>query len=65
MKAYPLKRNKNLAKDSTSAEDLLKLQKYKKYSKNTVLVYLQPTSPKRNFKHIDEAIKNLLKEKNR
>ena len=24
MKAYPLKRNKNLAKDSTSAEDLIK-----------------------------------------
>tara|TARA_B100001939_G_C16879196_1_gene590099 strand:+ start:69 stop:725 length:657 start_codon:yes stop_codon:yes gene_type:complete len=66
MKAYPLKRNKNLAKDSTSAEDLIKnfIKKIsKKYSKNTVLVYLQPTSPKRNFKHIDEAIKIFLKEK--
>ena len=66
MKVYPVRRNKNLAKDTTSADDLIKnfiKQISKNYSTKTILVYLQPTSPKRNHKHIDQALKVFLKER--
>lgn len=66
MKAYPIKRSKKLTKNSTTADELIYnflKQIDKQYKKNTILIYLQPTSPKRNTRHIDEAITIFLKEK--
>ena len=49
MNAIPIERSKNLAKHSTTADDLIYnflKQISKDYSKNTVIIYLQPTSQK-------------------
>lgn len=66
MNVNPIKRSKKLAKNSTTADDLIYnfvKEISKEFSKNTIIVYLQPTSPKRNHRHIDQAIKIFLKEK--
>ena len=57
-----LKRPNSLATDTATTVDVLKhvLEYYNKYD---YLVLLQPTSPLRNEKHIDEAIE-LLEQKN-
>ena len=66
MNVIPIERSKNFAKHSTTADDLIYnflKQISKDYSRNTIIIYLQPTSPKRNHRHIDQAIKIFLKEK--
>jgi len=61
-KVDTLKRPDNLATDTATTIDVLKhvLDNYKEYD---YLILLQPTSPLRNEKHIDEAIE-LLEQKN-
>ena len=58
------KRSKELSTDFIDAVPVIKdvLEKYKRF-KN--FIYLQPTSPLRNTKHITEAISIFLKEKNK
>jgi len=69
-KKFPIttiKRPKNLAKDSTPTHPVIKhclkfYKKLKKVPKNVII--LQPTSPLRNFKHINKAITKFEKYKN-
>ncbi len=61
-----IKRKKSLSTNSTSANsvilDFLK-NHLKNDNKNSIIVYLQPTSPFRNNNHIDAAISNFIKKK--
>ena len=61
-----IKRNKLLCKNSTSANEVI-LDFIKNYIKgdleNSIIVYLQPTSPFRNNEHVDLAIDIFIKKK--
>lgn len=61
-----IKRKKSLSTNSASANSLI-LDFIKNHLKNTlenyIVVYLQPTSPFRNNKHIDSAIEIFIKKK--
>jgi len=62
--AITINRSASLCKKDTRADEVIYdfIKKIKdKYSKNTILIYLQPTSPKRKAKHIRKAIKYFLK----
>ena len=63
-----IKRPNSLSKDNSPTEKVINhtltyLKKYEKY-KPDLIVILQPTSPFRKSKDIDEAIKFILKDKN-
>lgn len=61
-----IKRKKSLSTNSASANSVILdfLKNYlKNDNKNTIIVYLQPTSPFRNNNHIDAAITNFIKKK--
>lgn len=63
-----IKRKKSLCKKTTNANEIIKdfinfyTNTYKDY-KNVIVIYLQPTSPFRNFNHIDLSIKKFIKSK--
>jgi CMP-N-acetylneuraminic acid synthetase len=64
--AIPINRSASLCKKDTRADEVIYdfIKKIKnKYCKNTILIYLQPTSPKRKSLHIRKAIKIFLKNK--
>jgi len=56
-----IKRPDNLATDTASSVDVIKHVIYNIKEKYDYIVLLQPTSPLRNEKHIDEAIEELIK----
>ena len=60
-----IKRPKVLSQDSTSSADSLEhaMKKISEHFKPKYIVLLQPTSPLRTSKHIDEACLKILKEK--
>lgn len=66
--ALTIKRNKNLSSKNAPANKVILhaiLKIKKKILKDFIILYLQPTSPFRNHKHIDNAFKKLkLKKKN-
>jgi CMP-N,N'-diacetyllegionaminic acid synthase len=63
-----IKRKKSLCKKTTNANEIIEdfanlyTERYKDY-KNVIVVYLQPTSPFRNFNHIDLGVKKFIKSK--
>ena len=65
--AIPFKRPKNLAKINTSANEVILnfINKLPKKTKklNPYILYLQPTSPLRNYNHLNKAFKLLEKSK--
>ena len=66
LKAIPVRRIKKLSSNTTTADEVIYdfIKKLKKEKiKNSILVYLQPTSPKRNHHHIDESLKLFFKNK--
>jgi CMP-N,N'-diacetyllegionaminic acid synthase len=57
--ADPIKRNKRLCQNSTTADEVIYdfiKKKLNHYNKDTVLIYLQPTSPLRNHIHLNKAL---------
>ncbi|MES2308255.1 MAG: hypothetical protein V4507_05285, partial [Verrucomicrobiota bacterium] len=59
-----IKRSKQLSTDKASTVDVV-LDVIEKYPQYEILLLLQPTSPLRTEKEIDEALKLFLEKKNR